>query len=156
MRYREATPIQRFMRWSAATALMSWLYVRVLHHIDWLIYRLTRGGHTFVNWVSGLPVVMLTTTGAKTGAAARVAGAWRARRRQPGGDGVQLGAAPSSRLDYNLRTHPTAVVTVGGVARRVRAHEAIGEERERLWRRDWRSIQAGPPTSGASGTGGSP
>jgi hypothetical protein len=67
VRYREANPIQRFMRWSAATAPMSWLYVRVLHHVDRLIYRLTRGRHTFVNWVSGLPVVMLTTTGAKTG-----------------------------------------------------------------------------------------
>jgi hypothetical protein len=67
VRYREANPFQRFMRWSAATAPVSWLYVRVLHHIDRLIYRLTRGRHTFVNWVSGLPVVMLTTTGAKTG-----------------------------------------------------------------------------------------
>ena len=66
MRYREANRIQRFMRWSAATAPMSWLYVRVLHHIDRPIHRLTRGRHSFVSLVSGLPVVMLTTTGAKT------------------------------------------------------------------------------------------
>jgi hypothetical protein len=67
VRYREANPIQRFLRWSAATAPMSWLYVRVLHHLDRLSYRVTRGRHTFSSWISGLPVVMLTTTGARTG-----------------------------------------------------------------------------------------
>jgi hypothetical protein len=40
MRYRGANPIQRFLRWSAVTAPMSWLYPRVLHHINRLIYRL--------------------------------------------------------------------------------------------------------------------
>ena len=36
---------------------------------------------------------------------------------------------------YNLRAHPEATVTVGGTSRQVRAHEASGQERERLWRR---------------------
>ena len=67
MRYREANPIQRVTRWSAATAPISWFSARVLHHLDRLIYRLTRGRHTLSSRVSGLPVVMLTTTGAKTG-----------------------------------------------------------------------------------------
>ena len=44
MRYRDANPIQRFIRWSAATAPVSWLYVQVLHHIDRPIYRLTEAG----------------------------------------------------------------------------------------------------------------
>ena len=66
MTYRQANPIQRFLRWSVATAPMSWVYVRVLHHIDRPLYRLTRGRHSLVSLVSGLPVVMLTTTGART------------------------------------------------------------------------------------------
>ena len=37
---------------------------------------------------------------------------------------------------HNLCAHPEATVTVGGVSRRVRAHEATGEERDRLWQRD--------------------
>jgi deazaflavin-dependent oxidoreductase (nitroreductase family) len=65
-----------------------------------------------------------------------VASAWRARRRQPGGDGVQLGQRHHPAWYYNLRTHPTATVTVGDVSRRVRAHEATGEERDRLWQQD--------------------
>ena len=98
MRHRDANPIQRFIRWSAATAPVSWLYMRVLHHIDRPIYRLTRGRHTAVNLVSGLPVVMLTTTGAKTGQQ-RV---WPVLG-LPDGDNLVVmasnwGAAPSSRL----------------------------------------------------------
>jgi deazaflavin-dependent oxidoreductase (nitroreductase family) len=135
VRYREANLIQRFMRWSAATAPMSWVYVRVLHHIDRPIYRLTRGRHTFVNLVSGLPVVMLTTTGART-AQQRV---WPVLG-LPDGDNLVATASnwgqPQRPAWYhNLCAHPEATVTVGGVARRVLAYEAIGEERERLWRR---------------------
>jgi deazaflavin-dependent oxidoreductase (nitroreductase family) len=136
VRYREANPIQRFMRRSAATAPMSWFYARVLHHIDRLVYRLTRGRHTLASWVSGLPVVMLTTTGAKTG-----------RRHTlpllgvPDGDNLVViasnwGHRHQPAWYHNLCAHPEATITVGGVPRRVQAHEAIGEERERLWQRD--------------------
>ena len=55
MRYREAPPIQRLLRWSAATAPMSWLDERVLHPLDRLSDRLTRGRHTFSSWVRGFP-----------------------------------------------------------------------------------------------------
>ena len=136
MRYREATSLQRLLRWSAATAPVSWLYVRVLHHLDRLSYRLTRGRHTFSSWLSGLPVVMLTTTGARTG-----------QQRTspviavPDGDNLAVIASNWGQRQhpawyYNLCAHPEATVTVGGVSRRVRAHEATGEERDRLWQRD--------------------
>ena len=114
---------------------MSWVYVRVLHHIDRPLYRLTRGRHSFVSLVSGLPVVMLTTTGART----------RQQRVSPvvglpDGDNLAVIASNWGQRHHpawyhNLRAHPDAIVAVGGVTRRVRASEAIGEERERLWRR---------------------
>lgn len=136
MRYREATPIQRFMGWSAATAPMSWLYARVLHHLDRLVYRLTRGRHTLASWLSGLPVVLLTTTGdTKTGQQCRVPVLG-----VPEGDDLVVIASNWGQRQHpawyhDLRAHPTAAVTVGGVPRRVQAREAIGEERERLRRR---------------------
>ena len=136
MRYREAPPIQRLLRWSAATTPVSWVYVRVLHHLDRLSSRLTRGRRTFSSWLSGLPVVMLTTTGARTGQ----------QRTSPviavpdGDDLVVIASNWGQRQHpawyHNLCTHPEATVTVGGVARRVRAHEATGEERDRLWQQD--------------------
>lgn len=136
MRYREAGPIQRFTRWSAATAPISWLCTRVLHHIDRLVCRLTRGRHTLSSWVSGIPVVMLTTTGAKTGRqrTSPVLGV-------PDGDNLVVIASNWGQRQHpawyhNLCVHPAAMVTVGGVPRRVRAHEASGDERQRLWQRD--------------------
>jgi deazaflavin-dependent oxidoreductase (nitroreductase family) len=136
VRYREANQVQRFLRWSATTAPMSWLYLRMLHHLDRLSYRLTRGRHSLSSWLSGLPVVMLTTTGARTGQ----------QRTAPViavPDGVNLvviasnwGQRQHPAWYHNLRAHPEATVTVGGIARQVRAHEAIGEERDRLWQQD--------------------
>jgi deazaflavin-dependent oxidoreductase (nitroreductase family) len=136
VRYREAPPIQRLLRWSAATALMSWLYARVLHHLDRLSYRLTRGRYTFSSWLSGLPVVMLTTIGAKTGQQRTVPVI-----AVPDGDNLVVVASNWGQHQHpawyhNLRAQPEATVTVGGVPRRVRAHEATGEERDRLWQRD--------------------
>jgi deazaflavin-dependent oxidoreductase (nitroreductase family) len=135
VRYGEANPIQRFMRWSGATAPMSWLDARALHHIDRLVYRRTRGRRTFTSWVSGLPVVMLTTTGAKSGQQRTLPVLCL-----PDGDNLVVIASNYGQRDHpawyhNLCAHPAAMVTVGGVPRRVQAHEAIGEERERLWQR---------------------
>jgi deazaflavin-dependent oxidoreductase (nitroreductase family) len=115
---------------------VSWLYVRVLHHLDRLSYRLTRGRHTFSSRLSGLPVVMLTTTGAKTG-----------QQRTspviavPDGDNLVVIASNWGQRQHpawfhNLCAHPQATVTVGGASWRVQAHEATGEERDRLWQRD--------------------
>ena len=66
-RYEHANPIQRLIRWSAGLAPMSWFYARTLRHIDRLVYGATRGRATFTSLISGLPVVLLTTTGARSG-----------------------------------------------------------------------------------------
>lgn len=136
MLYRDANRIQKFVRRSAAMPLLSWFYARVLHHLDRLTSRLTRGRHTVTSRLSGLPVVMLTTIGAKSGQ----------ERSSPVlavSDGDKLvvvasnwGQAHHPAWYHNLRAHPTALVTVGGVSRLVRAHEATGAERERLWLSD--------------------
>jgi deazaflavin-dependent oxidoreductase (nitroreductase family) len=136
VKYQEANPILRFLRWSAATAPVSWLYLRMLHHMDRLSYRLTRGRHILSGWFTGLPMVMLTTTGAKTGQqrTSPVIG-------EPDGDNLVVvasnwGQRHSPGWYYNLCANPAATVTVKGVSRRVLAREAVGEERDRLWQRD--------------------
>ncbi len=65
--YTQAGTAHRWVRRAAASRLLSWLSARTLHHVDRLVHRLTSGRITFSSWVSGLPVVMLTTTGARTG-----------------------------------------------------------------------------------------
>jgi deazaflavin-dependent oxidoreductase (nitroreductase family) len=134
MRYRDANPLHRFVRGFAATAPVSWVFARTLHHVDRPVFRLTGGRHTFASLVSGLPVVMLTTTGARSG-----------KRRTlpllgiPDGERTVViasnyGRAHNPSWYYNLRERPEAKLSVGGKRRRVLAHEADGGERDRLWR----------------------
>ena len=106
----------------------------MLHRIDRPVYRLTRGRHTFASLVSGLPVVMLTTTGARSG-----------QRRSvpvlglPTDDGLAVIASNYGQRRHpawyhNLRANPEGEVTVEGATRRFRAREAEGERRDRIWR----------------------
>lgn len=134
--YRQANPTRRFVRRAAATAPVSWLAAPLLPHLDRLVSRLTRGRSTLSSWVSGLPVVMLTTTGVKTGQqrTSPVLGV-------PDGDNLVVIASNWGRQQHpgwyhNLRVHPRATVTVDGVSWSVVAREAMGEERTRLWRQD--------------------
>jgi deazaflavin-dependent oxidoreductase (nitroreductase family) len=131
--YAEANPIQRFLRRFAASGPGSWLFARVLHHIDRPVYRLTGGRHTFAAMVSGLPVVMLTTTGARSGLARTVPVLGL-----PTPDGLAViasnyGQAHHPAWYHNLRADPTGGIVVDGRRHRFRAVEAQGERRDRIW-----------------------
>jgi deazaflavin-dependent oxidoreductase (nitroreductase family) len=131
--YAEANPIQRFLRRFAASGPGSWLFARVLHHIDRPVYRLTGGRHTFAAMVSGLPVVMLTTTGARSGLARTVPVLGL-----PTPDGLAViasnyGQAHHPAWYHNLRADPTGEIVVDGRRHRFRAVEAQGERRDRIW-----------------------
>ena len=111
---------------------MANLGFRILGGIHKLVYRLTGG--KVGGRIGKLPVLLLTTIGRKSGQP----------RTQPlaytrVGDGYAViaskGGAPQHPLWYlNLRANPLAEVTVGRETREVRARDADGEERERLWR----------------------
>lgn len=132
--YAQANPVQRAVRWFAATPVGDWLFANVLRRLDEPVYRLTSGRHTAANLLSGLPVVHLTTTGARS-----------ARPRTvpvlglPTPDGLAVIASNFGRRShpgwyFNLRAHPHATVTVDGRSSGVRAVEAAGGVRERVWR----------------------
>jgi deazaflavin-dependent oxidoreductase (nitroreductase family) len=132
--YTRANAFQRVIRQFAASGPGSWLFARVLHHLDRLVFRLTRGRATLGSLVSGLPVVMLTTTGARTGQPRTVPVLGL-----PTPDGLAVigsnwGREGAPAWDRNLRADPSASVAIGSHRRRVRAVEAEGERRERIWR----------------------
>jgi deazaflavin-dependent oxidoreductase (nitroreductase family) len=139
--YEQANPAHRMMRQSGAVRPISWFYARALHHLDRVVYRVSRGRSTFTSWVTGLPIVMLTTTGARSGR----------QRTLP-----VLGVSDDGRLVviasnygqernpawyYNLRASPRATIVFEGERREVLARELSGEERER-W--DERRIEIYP------------
>jgi deazaflavin-dependent oxidoreductase (nitroreductase family) len=133
--YAETGPLRRAVRRVAGTRGVSWVNARTLHHADRLIYRLTGGRATLSSWLTGVPIVMLTTTGAKS----------RERRTLPvlgfpyGGRLIVIasnyGRPHNPAWYHNLRAHPRASVTVDGVTREVEAREIAGEERDRCYQR---------------------
>ncbi|MGH2961470.1 MAG: nitroreductase family deazaflavin-dependent oxidoreductase [Solirubrobacterales bacterium] len=133
--YEQAGVFRRMVRRTAATRPMAWIYARIQQRIDSSVFRLTRGRTTVSSWVSGLQLVMLTTTGAKTGR----------RRTLPvlglvEGEEIVVIASNYGRRSnpawyHNLRAHPRASVTVDGATRDVEALELTGEERERHFQR---------------------
>jgi deazaflavin-dependent oxidoreductase (nitroreductase family) len=131
--YSDANAFQKFVRRFAASGPGSWLFARVLHHIDRPIYRLSGGRHTLASLVSGLPVVMLTTTGARSGASRSVPVLGF-----PTDEGLVViasnyGQEKHPAWYYNLRANPEGEVEVAGESRPFRAVEIEGEQRDRIW-----------------------
>jgi deazaflavin-dependent oxidoreductase (nitroreductase family) len=121
------------MRGFAASGPGSWLFARVLHRIDRPVHRLSRGRYTFASLVSGLPVVMLTTTGARSGVPRSVPVLGL-----PTPDGLVViasnyGQERHPAWYHNLRANPNGQVTVDGVNRAFHATVAEGDARARIW-----------------------
>jgi deazaflavin-dependent oxidoreductase (nitroreductase family) len=131
--YAEANAIQRGARRLGASGPGSWLFARVLHRIDRPVYRATRGRHTLTSLLSGLPVVVLTTTGARSGRSCSVPLVGL-----PTPDGMAVIASGYGQRNhpgwyFNLRANPTAEIAVDGARTPVRAVAVEGERRARIW-----------------------
>lgn len=118
------------VRRTAATRPMTWLYTRIQRPVDELLFRLTRGRATASSLLSGLPVVMLTSTGARSGQPRTVPVLGI-----PDGDELIVIASNYGRPHHpawyhNLRAHPRCAITVGGVTREVEARQLSGNDRD--------------------------
>jgi deazaflavin-dependent oxidoreductase (nitroreductase family) len=115
---------------------MSLFYARTLHHVDRAVFALSGGRATFSAWAAGLPVVMLETTGARSGQSRTlpVLGF-------PEGEDLVVVASNYGQNRHpgwyhNLKANPRGKVTVNGVTREVQATVVTdAAERERLFAR---------------------
>ena len=126
---------QRWIRRLAGTRAGAWLFARVLHRIDRFVFRVTGGRGTATAVVSGLPVVLLTTTGARSGLPRTVPVLGF-----PIGDDIAVAAGNFGRAQdpgwsVNLRREPRAQLAVHRVRRPVVAEELTGAARDDVWRR---------------------
>ena len=126
---KNANRLQRIMQAVASSRPGAWMFSKTLHQQDKVLFNATGGRLTVSSVLAGLPVVMVTTTGAKTGQS----------RAMPllgipvGGDlaviGSNYGQKSTPGWVYNLEADPSAVVgyrdrTVAVVARQADEIEA--------------------------------
>lgn len=129
----QANAVQRFFRRSGATRVGSWLYARVLHHVDRPFWRWSKGRVTFTGLVTGLPMVVLTTTGARSGRPRVVPLVGL-----PDRDGLVVVASSFGRPGHpawyhNLLANPAAQALVDGENHAVAAELLTGAARDRVW-----------------------
>ncbi len=105
---------------------------RTMHLVDRPLLRLTRGRLSFA---SGYPVLLLTTTGAKSGKPRTIPLLY-----VEWGDGIAIigtrfGSTRHPGWYHNLRADPEATVEIKGERRTYTAREAEGDERAEIWAR---------------------
>jgi deazaflavin-dependent oxidoreductase (nitroreductase family) len=133
--YRDARPLHRLMRRTAATRPMAKLYGVIQQPLDRFVFRVSRGRTTASSWLGGVEITMLTTTGRKSGLP-RTLPVFAI----PDGDAMILIASNFGRPHHpswyhNLRADPHAVIVFEGRRREVTARELNGAERDRCYRR---------------------
>jgi deazaflavin-dependent oxidoreductase (nitroreductase family) len=125
--------IQKALRRMARSGPGSWLFARVLHRIDRPVCRLTRGRHTFTGLLSGIPVGMLTTTGARSGQQRTVPVLGLPTTEDLAVFASNFGQQRHPARYYNLRANPQGSAAVDGQSRRFPAVEAEDDRRRRIW-----------------------
>jgi deazaflavin-dependent oxidoreductase (nitroreductase family) len=116
----------------------AWFFSLTLHHFDRAFMSLTGGRTTLAGVMTGLPVVVVTTTGAKCGLP-RLIPLLRIRdERNP--NTFALVASNWGQHHYpawyfNLKANPRAVCSSHGKTREYLAHEAVGDEYASFWLR---------------------
>ena len=118
----------------AVTRFGSWYFANTQHHLDLLFFRNFSRKHTATKILAGLPVVMVTTHGAKSGEI-RTSPLLYVRT-EPDAEEFAVvasnwGRAPYPAWCFNLRVNPNAECDIEGVTRKYVSHEATGEEYDR-------------------------
>jgi deazaflavin-dependent oxidoreductase (nitroreductase family) len=126
----------RLVQALAASRPGAWFFAPLLHHLDAAVLWLTRGRHTLSALLAGVPTVIVTVTGARSG-----------RRRDvpllavhdPENPSVfaliatNWGRQPYPAWYFNLKANPQAACSFGGRRADYLAQEAQGAEYERFW-----------------------
>ena len=130
------SPFQILVQKFASTRPGAWFFARTAHHLDKLFLRLSGGRTTLVQIVSGLPALMITTTGAKSGSPRTVPLVYIRDVENTGQFAIiasNLGQHQLPAWYYNLKAHPRATGIIDRQVETYITHEANDEEYARFW-----------------------
>ena len=117
--------------WTRFTTGISAGALRRLGKFNVPVYRATRG--RLMGRVNRAPVLLLTTTGRKSGQQRTAPVLFMRDGERVVVIGSNAGNVRTPAWALNLLAHPDADIQIRGERRAVRARVAEGEERERLW-----------------------
>jgi len=125
--------IQRTNRKLAALRPMSKLFSYTFHHMDRPVVNWSNGRYSATSLLTGMPLVTLTATGAKSGVARETP-----LIGSPSGDEVILiasnwGGKKHPSWYYNLKATPACTLSYSGKTEPFVAREVFGDEKESYW-----------------------
>jgi len=103
-----------------------------LYRIDSLVFKISGGKHTSAELV-GLPMIQITTTGAKTGEARTMPLVSILDGEKIALIGSNFGRQHNPGWYYNLKKHPQCTAQIDGRTQNYLARETQNEEREKYW-----------------------
>ena len=104
-----------------------------LHRLDPTVLRASRGKYTATSWMTGLPVIWLTTSGARTGHKRTVPLVGLPDGEQFVLIATNFGKPNHPAWYHNLKANPYASIRSNGTQIYCRAQELEGSEYDRVW-----------------------
>ena len=126
---------QKKGHWLPMSKAGSWFFSKTMRHFDRFVFRLTGGKVMLTEFFTGVPSIMVTARGAKSGElrTSPLLGI-------PDGENwiviaSNWGQKHHPAWYYNLKTHPEVTVAYHGQSRTMAARMVTGEEREACWQK---------------------
>jgi len=132
----KSAPLTTVMQKIASTRPVTWVFSRTFHKLDLIMLKLSGGRSSVSSIVTGLPVLFLTSTGAKSGKQRTMPLVFIRDPKNP--ETFALIASNWGQKHYpawyfNLKANPTADCSINGQVKKYAAHEASGDEYEHFW-----------------------
>ena len=123
---------QKFLHRILMLKWVSAFFAVVLYRVDGLMLKLSGEKHTITE-IIGLPIIQLTTIGAKTGKPHTMPLVSLNDGEKIALIGSNFGRKPNPGWYYNLKANPACSVHLNGKIGQYTAHQTEGEEREKYW-----------------------
>jgi deazaflavin-dependent oxidoreductase (nitroreductase family) len=129
----KSRPWHRLIQKLAATSFGIWLLADTLHKIDKPLLRISKNRTSFTSLLAGLPVVVLTTIGAKSGLPRQTPLVAHVDEERIILIASYFGGSRHPAWYHNLRTNPDVRISYQGENGHYLARLSTGEERECYW-----------------------
>lgn len=137
MTKKQVSRFQLLMQKVVATPTVSKVFSAFWHHVDRACLRLSKGKSSITGIFAGMPMVLLTTTGARSGLARTVPVLCLRDAEKPEIIAIATANWGSEKMPswyYNLKATPQASILLDGKQSVCTAREAKGEEYESYWK----------------------